>query len=180
MEPRPVQILGATLLMIALTLGVLIVEQRAGNREEPGLEASGGWARPAPAGESTAVYLTVVNGDNRGWVLTGARTPVAERVSLHETVVVPQGAGRSEGGPEAGPVVEMRPVKAVAVPAGEVVRFEPGGLHLMAEGLTRSLRPGDRFSVDLLLQGHEPLPVSVQVRDPAQAGDSPQVREPEP
>jgi hypothetical protein len=63
------------------------------------------WARPAPAGGTTAVYLTIVNTGDHADTLIAVQSEAAERVELHET--------RMEGD-----VMQMRPIARLEVPAG--------------------------------------------------------------
>jgi copper(I)-binding protein len=52
-----------------------------------------------------------------------------------------------------GGVMSMAPQTRVVVPAHGSVAFAPGGYHLMFIGLRRALKPGDRLSATLLLEG---------------------------
>jgi hypothetical protein len=100
----------------------------------PELEAA--WARPAALGGADAGYLRIDNRAGRPDLLLGAASPVAIDVSIHESRM-------------AGPVMTMRPLKALVIPGGRSVTLAPGGVHLMIMGLKRPLRPGDRFPVTL-------------------------------
>jgi hypothetical protein len=95
--------------------------------------------RPAAAGKSTVVYLSL---ENRGAsdVVTTASSPVAESVSMH----------RSQG--HSGEAV-MQPVTTVATPAGSTGLFASDRVHVMLEGLRRDLEPGDTVPVTLTF-GH--------------------------
>ncbi|HXQ64664.1 MAG TPA: helical backbone metal receptor [Steroidobacteraceae bacterium] len=87
------------------------------------------WSRPTPPGVTVgAGYLEI---HNRGAedVLTGASSPLAERVEFHES--------RIEGG-----ISRMRPVDSLPVAAGGRLVFAPGQLHLMLLGLKVPLTAG--------------------------------------
>jgi copper(I)-binding protein len=58
----------------------------------------------------------------------------------------------------------MRPREPLAIAAGATVHFGPGGLHIMLEGLTRALTPGEDVPFELLLDGGGSLSVSARVR----------------
>jgi hypothetical protein len=96
-------------------------------------------ARPAAAGESTVVYLSL---ENRGAtdVVTRASSPAADSVALH----------RSAG--HAGEAV-MQPVGTVDAPSGASGLFASERVHVMLEGLRRNLEPGDTVPVTLTF-GH--------------------------
>ncbi|WP_324669114.1 SCO family protein [Geochorda subterranea] len=109
------------------------------------------WARPAASGDTSAVYLTLVNPTQSPDRLLEVRTDVARATEIHET--------RMEGD-----VMRMEPVHAVEVPArGEAV-LRPGGLHIMLVGLERNLRQGDRVSVVLRFERAGEVPADVPVR----------------
>lgn len=86
------------------------------------------WAAATPSGANVgAAYMTIRNTGDVPIRLTGAITPVAERVELHEMTM-------------AGGIMRMRPLtQGVVVPARGSFRFAPGGAHLMLIGLRKAL-----------------------------------------
>jgi hypothetical protein len=58
----------------------------------------------------------------------------------------------------------MRPRQRLRVGAGETLRLAPGGLHVMLQGLTRPLTPGEEVPLLLLLEGGASLAVTAHVR----------------
>lgn len=103
------------------------------------LEVRDGRVRGLPPGQTTTAAFFVLHHDGVAeWVLTGAETPVAERVEIHRHL-------HREG------VMSMRQVDQVVVPAGGRFEFAPGGYHLMLIGLRRALRDGE--TVPLTLHG---------------------------
>lgn len=95
------------------------------------------WARPTPSSVRTGVvYGAIRNSGSTADRLTGASSPVAERIEMHETVIE-------------GDVARMRPVTSVPVPAASIVPIQPGGLHLMLVNLTLQLRRDQSFPVTL-------------------------------
>lgn len=115
------------------------------------------WARPTPGAATPGVgYMTVANqglGDDR---LVSAASPVAEAVTLHRTEV-------RDG------IASMRPqTDGIVVPAGGAVRLEPGGYHLMLEGLRRPLALGEMVPVSLTFATAGTVTVELKVeRRPA-------------
>lgn len=130
-----------------------------------------------------AVYLTIINGTDGADTLTGARVAddVADRVELHETYALddaaePPDMGGGAGAPAghgaddaatdgATPMMGMRAVPSIEVPAGATVTLEPGGLHLMVLELARDLVVGDEFVVTLEFAVAGDVEVVAEVRD---------------
>ena len=112
-----------------------------------------GWVRFSP-GPNDAAYLTLENPGDLPLRLVGARTPVAERVELHETYV------REVEGKK---VMGMRPVPFLEVPPKGRVELKPGGYHFMLLGLKRPLKAGEEVELDLLFAGGKVLKVVLPV-----------------
>ncbi|MEX2324788.1 MAG: copper chaperone PCu(A)C [Nitriliruptoraceae bacterium] len=72
----------------------------------------------APIAGASQLVVEITNTGDRDDTLVGAHTPAAMGVEIHLTEIVD---GRAA----------MRQLDEVALPAGETVRFRPGGLHLM-------------------------------------------------
>jgi copper(I)-binding protein len=122
-------------LLAAGFLAVGAVEAAAPSR----IVVAGGWTRPAMVGMNAAGYMNIVNGGALPDNLTGAASPNAARVSLHQSRMVAT-------------VSVMRPVAALLVPARGQAVLAPGGFHMMLEGLKQPLRPGGRVPVTLFFQ----------------------------
>lgn len=86
------------------------------------------WVRlsAVPANPSAA-YFTLTGGQQDA-TLTNVDSPMATRVEMHESM-------------KSGGMMSMAPLKLVAVRAGGVVTFAPGGKHVMLYGVT-SAKPG--------------------------------------
>ena len=115
------------------------------------VQASDVWARATPPRASTAaIYMTLITpvGDR----LTGASTPVAGKAEVHEM--------RMDGN-----IMRMRAVEGgLDLPAGKPVTLQPGGYHLMLEGLKAPLRTGESVPVHLTFQKAPPLDVTAKVQ----------------
>lgn len=96
------------------------------------------WSRPTPPGAPTAVgYLTITNHGRRTDRLTGATSPAAQKVEIHQMSM-------------AGGVMRMRPVAGgLAIAPGQTVALAPGGYHLMLVGPRRQFKAGERIPVTL-------------------------------
>jgi copper(I)-binding protein len=107
-------------------------------------------ARPTSPGAAGVVYVTVMNHGTADDTLTGVETPVADTASMHRT--------SNENG-----VMKMMPVTALPVPANGAVSFEPGGLHIMLEGLRQPLKLGDSFPITLTFKNAGSVKTTVNV-----------------
>lgn len=93
--------------------------------DEDTVHVADAWAR-SPMQDVGAVYFTAHNGAEADDHLVGVSTDAAARAEVHETV-------------EQDGQMVMRPVGSVTIPAGEDVRFEPGGYHIMLFELAEPL-----------------------------------------
>lgn len=109
------------------------------------LDAHGAWARPADSGLVSAAYLVIVNRDTAPVTFIGATSPVAESVSLHETM-------------EMAGMVHMMPLdSAQVIAANDSLVLAEGAKHLMVTGLRRKLAPGDSLPLTLSFAGNKTI-----------------------
>ena len=80
-----------------------------------------------PGQDKTVAYMDLRNNTQAAITLLSARSEAVPAMEIHTT--------RMDDG-----VMRMRRLKEVEIPAGETVRFEPGGRHLMLFGV-KSLGP---------------------------------------
>ena len=118
---------------------------------DSGVTVHDAWAR-ASAGAATtgAAYVTLMGGNQQDQLIS-VSTPVAATAEVHETI--------NDNG-----VMKMRPLPGLAVPAGGMVTFVPGGTHIMLTGLKQKLTAGQNFPLTLTFAHTAPLTVNVQVR----------------
>ena len=119
------------------------------------IEVRGAWTRPTPAGSTTAaVYMSVRAGDDDTLVGAAVDPAVAAHAMAHETV-------SSDG------QTSMDHAAGVALPGGEAVSFEPGGLHVMLEDLAAPLTAGQEVALTLAFDRAPDVAITVLVRDDA-------------
>lgn len=135
-----------------VALALLAATSACSPAGEPEIAVESAWARPTlKEGATSAAYLSIANGGKGDDRLLAASSAVAGKVSLHSS--------SSEGG-----ISRMRPIKdGVTIPAGQTIRFEPGGNHLMLERLKRRLADGDKIPVTLQFERSGPREVQVTV-----------------
>lgn len=146
--------------ILSILVAIAATACSAGAGAAPGGEAasaggfivvSGAWVRAAPEGGTTAAYLQVVNGRLSDDVLVGVSTDVAARASLHETTT-------DQG------MTGMQHTDGITIGAGRTVLLEPGGYHIMLEGLTEDLAAGGSVRLVLTFEQSGPLNVTAEIR----------------
>jgi len=115
-----------------------------------GVEVRDAWARPAAQGGNGAVYFVIHSSEADE--IIGVSSDVAEALEMHESRM-------------SGDVMEMHQLESVPLGAGEEVKFEPGGLHIMLIGLKRDLKLGDEFEITLHFKNYQDIQLRVPVRD---------------
>lgn len=138
---------------LGVVLVVLVTGLPASSADDTlGVMVHGAWIREAPPISRTlAGYMSVENRSSQGYTLVGASSPDFARVMLHETEI-------RDG------VARMAHRAEVRIAAGNTAVLAPGGLHLMLMQPKRTLRAGDRVSVELLFAGGRRLSVDFEVR----------------
>ena len=119
--------------------------------QPPALSAQDAWVRAVPGAAVAGAYLTLHNGGTQPVAVSAVRSPAAGAAMIHETTMV---NGQST----------MRAHEPLRIAPGETVRFAPGGLHIMLQGLKRPLTAGDEVPLVLLLEGGGSLTVQARVR----------------
>lgn len=140
---------------LLLTVAVLVfVSLAVWAEDKASIQVKDAWARPTIGqGRTSAAYMRIANESDAGDTLTGARSPKARAVELHQTKMTPVG------------VMQMRKVKGgLAVPAGGALVLEPGATHLMLFGLEDALSEGDALALTLEFSRAGAIDIRVPVR----------------
>ncbi len=114
------------------------------------LRVEAAWARPAQAGENSAIYFTINNSGSADTLLS-AQTDIAEKVELHMSMMQHD-------------AMQMQMQHEIAIPKG-TTEFKPGGYHVMLIGLRRDLKIGDTFSLTLTFKRAGELTLTVTVKE---------------
>ena len=116
---------------IGVVLGAVVALAACGSERSSTSSTSGdvtvqdAWVRELAAGQTTAAaYATVVNGTDHEVTLVGATSPLTDDVTVHETTTGDDGT-MSMGEPDGGVTIE----------AGASFVLEPGGAHVMLDGV---------------------------------------------
>lgn len=140
---------------VALTLAAMVLVGCGGSDQGltdgvPDLHVSAARSSAPVAGASQLV-VTIENRGDGPDRLIGADTDAALAVEIHRTVIEDDGRAF------------MRLLEDVVLPAGESVRFRPGGLHLMVVVPDERVRVGGTFEVTLRFERSAPLTLTVEV-----------------
>ena len=76
------------------------------------------WIMLPPPNSNAAAFMKVSNHTDEAAVLVGAKSPVADRVEIHQSVM-------AEG------VTRMEKLEMISIPAGETLVLAPKGIHVM-------------------------------------------------
>ncbi len=134
-----------------LALAACLLAQVAGAHEytHGHLDIGHPWSRPTRPGMSMGVgYLSITNRAKTPDALIAASSPAAAKVEFHETRI-------TDG------MARMRPLTEVAIGAGETVKLQPGGIHLMLVGLQAPFELGK--SIPLTLEFREAGKITVEL-----------------
>jgi copper(I)-binding protein len=117
------------------------------------LEISQIWARKSMSpNNNSAAYMKINNPTDQQITVIGASaTVVANNVELHESFVDDKGVSR------------MTSIDKIVVPARSEIELKPGGMHVMLFDLKRSLSAGDKFTIDIKIEGMDPISVESSV-----------------
>ncbi|QTG17493.1 copper chaperone PCu(A)C (plasmid) [Agrobacterium tumefaciens] len=122
------------------------------------LELKHPWsAKAPPVAPVLGAYLVIVNTGEEADRLVGGSTPAAERLELHESTLV-------DG------VARMRPAKqGIEIQAGETVKLQPGGAHIMLVNPRQRPGEGEKFKATLQFEKAGPVEVEFVVQSKAEA-----------
>jgi len=116
---------------------------------------SDAWARATvPGQEVGAAYMTLKS--DKPAKLTAISASVADSVEIHEMSM--------KNG-----VMKMRMQEVLDLPAGKVVKLEPGGFHLMLIDLKKPLKAGENIEVALSLKDSKGKTSIQKVKMPVKA-----------
>jgi hypothetical protein len=140
----------ASLLLIAL-IATALIACSSGGSASGSLTVSGAWVRVPTSPDTTAAYLTIVNGTSTDDALVSASSTAAASVSIHETT--------TESG-----MTGMHMVPSIRIPGGGTVELKPGGYHIMLMGLTGDLKAGATIQLVLTFEHAGVVTVTAEVR----------------
>ena len=139
-------------LLLSVICAVFTVSTQADTGLQSVLQVSDAYVRvPVPGQSNSAAYMQMRNTGAQDIVLVAVETSLSNRAELH--------SHRREDG-----VMRMRHEEKLVIPAGQTVVLEPGGLHIMLFDLARTIRTGDRVSLQLVDAQDRRLTVDAAVK----------------
>lgn len=117
------------------------------------LQVADPYVRVLPPGSpNTAAFMQLTNDGSAELALVAVETDVAARAELHTHQLV-------DG------VAQMRQVAQIALPAGQTVSLQPGGLHIMLLDLKAPLKADEQVALTLILSDGSRHPVTAIARE---------------
>jgi copper(I)-binding protein len=108
------------------------------------------WVRgTVPAQKATGAFMKVKSTDDAK--IVAASSPAARMVEVHEMTMKDN-------------VMQMRPVDALALPAGKTVELKPGGYHVMLMDLVKPLAKGEMVPITLTVEGKDGKRTTAEVK----------------
>lgn len=139
---------------VALLVVVLMLLSACANSNSDEGDVSLGEAFSfTPAVDTTAAYFDITNNSDTDDVLLSADAEGFEDVQLHDTIV------------EDGSASMVEQEEGIAIPAGDTVTLEPGGLHVMLIGSENELAAGDELTINLVFENAGEVELTSVVRD---------------
>jgi len=118
-----------------------------GQGEAVGLAVADAWVK-ATDEKMSAAFAVISNNGDEDVTIVGVTTDLTDRAEIHETA---DGA--------------MRPVESVTIPAGDSIRLEPGGDHLMLMDLEDPIQPGEEVELTLELGDGSTFDITATAKD---------------
>jgi periplasmic copper chaperone A len=126
-------------------------QPEAAVQPDGGVVITDAWVRSTPNGLGAA-YFSIVSPTDDRLVAAGVDSTIAGAVELHE---IAENDGR----------MVMREVAGIPLPAGESVRLEPGGFHLMLLDMPAMLAVGQQIEIRLVLERAGSVTILAAVRE---------------
>ena len=91
------------------------------------------WLRPSAEKMATALYFTIENNGDLPDTLYSVESDISDKIEIHETY-------------SSGDLLGMREIGLIVIKAGEEVKLEPGGKHIMVMKLKRDIMINDEIN----------------------------------
>lgn len=120
------------------------------------MQVTEAWARKSLSpNNNSAAYMKINNLADKDLVIIGASaSEIANNVELHKSFVDEKGVSR------------MTTIDKIVVPAKTTVELAPSGTHIMLFDLKRNLNIGDKFKLELKVEGEvKPIIVETEVKE---------------
>jgi copper(I)-binding protein len=148
-----------TVLAVLISLGSTFVLSAC---EQKPLYVDQAYIRLSPNPQSPSAGYFTVHASAQPVTLRDVITDAAVRVEMHDNMM--------HGG-----MMTMKPVDHVDIPAKAVVRFEPGGRHLMLWNVNPAVAATGKITLTFLFSNGDRILVDAAVQKPGDAPPAPKV-----
>ena len=116
------------------------------------IEVKKSWLRPAESGSNSTAYLSLINGTSESDSLLSISSDAFQLTEVHESYETEDGLSG------------MRPAKDLSIASGDSLVLEPGGLHIMLMGATKTIAETDSITISLHFKkaGEKTVKIPVQ------------------
>ena len=151
------------IIQIPVLLTLLLILSACSRGE---LTVKDAWARPALAGNNSAIYFVIENSGEADTLLSAA-TDAATTVEMHMSMAVEeeQNTEHNMEGMSQGEVMTMVRQENVSIPRRGEVTFAPGGLHVMLVGVSSDLAVDDTIELTLTFEKAGTMTLQVPVEE---------------
>ena len=139
-----------------LTLGLTLLGLAAHASAQ--VQVTDAWVRASVPGQPSSGAFMTLTADSDSKLLSVA-SPVAKDVQIHEMSMKDD-------------VMRMGPVDSVALPAGQAVKLDPEGYHVMLIDLVGQVKAGDQVPLTLIVEDSKGVKESIEVKAQARALNS--------
>jgi copper(I)-binding protein len=137
--------------VLGITLALALGWTQVASAAEATISVTDAWARATgPDTPAGMAFLSLTNSGSQADRLVSATTPSSAKVEFHRHV-------HADG------AMKMQRQDAIELPPGATIRFSPGGLHVMLDGLKSRLAAGQTLALTLSFANSAPISVQVPV-----------------
>jgi periplasmic copper chaperone A len=150
--------------LIFLLLALALILSACGGG---GITVKDAWARPALAGNNSAVYFVINNPTGENDTLLQVTSNASDTTEMHITMAVegePNDEHDMENMPQ-GEVMTMVKQETVPIPSRGEVTFAPGGLHVMQISVNSNLATGDEIELTITFEKAGTMILQVPVEE---------------
>jgi len=147
---KPLMLMAASALLAAT----------AGCSDPPPLYVDGGYVRLNANPQAPSAAYFSIHGGSDAVTLRGITTDEAVRLEIHESM--------TQGG-----MASMKPIDAIDIPAGETVKLQPGGRHIMLWSVNPAAISDGKISFTFIFSNGDRILADAVMQKPDGSGPAP-------
>jgi copper(I)-binding protein len=139
--------------LLILTAGFLALSPAlVSAHSDGGIVIEHAWVREAPpVAKMLAAYMTIENHTGKDHVLTGVTSSSFKKIEMHKSM-------QKDG------MATMQKQKQLTIPAGDEIKLQPGGYHLMLFNPSKPLKAGDEVNFTLKFANGSVTTITAKVK----------------